>query len=46
MKCCKCNNKAVCFFPACDPDIPSYPFCRKCVEKEKIKITMALMKIW
>lgn len=36
--CIKCKKPAVCFFPACDPDIPSSPYCRKCVEQVKKRI--------
>jgi hypothetical protein len=38
-KCCKCKKEsAVAFWPIVDPDIPSYPYCRKCLDKEKIKL--------
>lgn len=39
---CKCGKQAVCFFPACDPDIKSYPYCRKCVDIEKLKLICKL----
>lgn len=34
-KCVVCGQQAVAFWPACDPDIPSHPYCRKCLDKEK-----------
>ncbi len=44
-KCCKCGKQAVAFWPVCDPDIPSYPYCRKCLDKEKMKLMENLFKI-
>ena len=45
-KCCKCETEqAVAFFPICDPDIPSYPYCKKCLDKVKIKLLIELNKI-
>lgn len=42
-KCCKCKTKqAVAFFPACDPDIQAFPFCRKCLVEEKMNIMKAI----
>ena len=29
-KCVECGEQAEVFFPAMDPDIPSYPYCKKC----------------
>ena len=37
-KCIECGAAAVCFWPACDPDIPSHPYCRPCVERAKIRV--------
>ena len=34
-KCCVCGKKAVAFWPVCEPDIPSYPYCRKCLDRAK-----------
>ncbi len=34
-KCCICGKQAVAFWPVIDPDIPSHPYCRKCLDKEK-----------
>ena len=36
-KCCVCGAQAVAFWPVIDPDIPSHPYCRKCLDKEKLK---------
>ena len=44
-KCCKCGKPAVCFWPVIDPDIPSYPYCRKCVEKAKMRVLLEMSKI-
>lgn len=41
-KCCVCGKQAVAFWPVCDPDIPSYPYCRKCLDKEKITALAAI----
>lgn len=42
-KCCKCGKQAVAFWPVIDPDIPSYPYCRECLDKAKLELAM---KIW
>ena len=42
-KCCKCGKQAVAFWPFIDPDIPSLPYCRKCLDHEKLK---ALINIY
>lgn len=44
-KCCKCGKQSVAFWPICDPDIPSYPYCRKCLDEEKQELIMKLFKI-
>ena len=36
-KCIKCGQQAVAFWPVIDPDIPAHPYCRKCLDKEKLK---------
>lgn len=41
-KCCNCENQAVCFYPIIDPDIPSKPYCRKCVDEMKYRILKEL----
>jgi hypothetical protein len=44
-KCCECGEQAVAFWPCCDPDIPSYPYCRKCLDKAKAELMMQILKI-
>lgn len=44
-KCCKCGKTAVAFFPCFDPDIPSYPYCRECLDKVKKNIMLELLKL-
>lgn len=34
-KCCVCGETAVAFWPVYEPDIPSNPYCRKCLDKAK-----------
>jgi hypothetical protein len=42
-ECIDCGCKAVAFFPVCDPDIPSYPYCRKCLDNTKAKLYIQLL---
>jgi hypothetical protein len=44
-KCCECGKQAEVFWPVIDPDIPSHPYCRKCVAKEQAKLMIELDKI-
>ena len=44
-KCVKCGKQAEVFWPHCDPDIPSHPYCRECVEKAKAELLMKLYEI-
>lgn len=44
-KCCECGEPAVAFFPTYDPDIPSYPYCRKCLDKAKAELIEQLLDI-
>lgn len=44
-KCVVCGKQAVAFWPCFDPDIPSHPYCRKCLDKEKAKLLIELNKI-
>lgn len=37
-KCIECGKPAVAFWPLIDPDIPSHPYCRKCLDKNKAEI--------
>lgn len=41
--CCKCGKPAVAFWPVIDPDIPSHPYCRACLDYEKLQ---AMINIW
>ena len=41
-KCCECGKQAVAFFPVVDPDIPSHPYCRECLNKAKLELATAL----
>lgn len=43
-KCTDCKNNAVAFFPVFDPDIPSYPYCRKCLDTRRISLLIAINK--
>lgn len=42
-KCCKCGKQAVAFWPIIDPDIPSFPYCRECLDKEKTELMIRLL---
>lgn len=44
-KCCECGEQAVALWPVIDPDIQSYPYCRKCLDKAKAKLMMELLEI-
>lgn len=44
-KCCVCGKQAVAFWPVVDPDIPSHPYCRKCLDEEKMKLMIKLREI-
>ena len=44
-KCCKCGKQAVAFCPVVDPDIPPYPYCRECLDKEKRELIIKLNEI-
>ena len=43
--CVICGKKAVCFYPVIDPDIPSEPYCRRCVDKIKIRLLEKILKL-
>ena len=43
-KCVRCDAPAVAFFPAFDPDIPSYPYCRRCLDDIKLKLMIEIYK--
>ena len=40
-RCCVCGERAVAFWPVVDPDIPSHPYCRQCLDREKLKAMVA-----
>lgn len=42
-KCCVCGNQAVAFWPVIDPDIPSNPYCRECLDKTKAEVMRELI---
>lgn len=44
-KCCECGGQAVAFWPLVDPDIPSHPYCRKCLDKAKQELFIRLCEI-
>ena len=41
-KCCICGKQAVAFWPVIDPDIPSEPYCRECLDKQKTEAIAAI----
>ena len=41
-KCTKCGKSAVAFWPAFDPDIESFPWCRECLDKEKMNLLLKI----
>ena len=43
-KCVKCGKPAVAFWPVIDPDIPSNPYCRECLDKAKLRVLMDVFK--
>ena len=45
-KCIGCGKQAVAFWPIIDPDIPSYPYCRKCLDKAKMRAIANIQKMF
>ena len=41
-KCCECGQQAVAFYPCIDPDIPSHPYCKKCLDDMKIRMIIEI----
>ena len=41
-QCCRCDNQAVAFWPAFDPDIKKHPFCRDCLDDVERELLIAL----
>lgn len=44
-KCIECGKQAIAFWPVCDPDIPSHPYCQPCLDKAKSELVMQLLGI-
>lgn len=44
-ECCKCGKQAVAFWPVCDPDIPSHPYCRKCLDDTKLSLMLRIAEV-
>lgn len=44
-KCCICSKQAVAYWPIIDPDIPSYPYCRECLDKAKMELMVMLQEV-
>lgn len=44
-KCVECGEQAEVFFPVMDPDIPSYPYCKKCADKAQRELFIKLCEI-
>lgn len=44
-KCIECGKPAVAFWPCIDPDIPSHPYCRVCLDKAKHEVIMQILGI-
>ena len=44
-QCVECGKQAVAFWPVCDPDIPSYPYCRERLYKAKMELMIKLEEI-
>lgn len=43
-KCCQCGKPAVAFWPCIDPDIPSEPYCRECLDRAKRELLIKLFQ--
>ena len=41
-KCVECGEQAEVFFPVMDPDIPSYPYCKKFADKAQRELFIKL----
>ena len=44
-KCCKCSQPAVAYWPAIDPDIESFPYCRKCLDREQMNLLIEMEEL-
>lgn len=43
-KCIECGQQAVAFWPVIDPDIPSHPYCRKCLDDTKVRTIIKILE--
>jgi hypothetical protein len=43
--CRRCNQPSVAYWPAIDPDIESFPYCRKCLDREKMKLLIEMEEL-
>jgi hypothetical protein len=44
-KCCICGQPAVAVWPVIDPDIETHPYCRKCLDEQKLKLLMEMEEL-
>lgn len=44
-KCCKCGKASVAFWPVCDPDIESHPYCQQCLDETRHELILVLLGI-
>lgn len=44
-KCVECGKQAAAFWPVFDPDIPSHPYCRECLDKIKMELLIQFEEI-
>lgn len=43
-KCVECGKQAEVWYPIVDPDIPAYPYCRKCAKKARQKLLLRILR--
>lgn len=43
-KCVECGKQAEVWYPVFDPDIPAYPYCKKCAEKASLELLIKLFR--
>lgn len=43
-KCVECGEPAVAFWPMVDPDIPSHPWCRKCLDEAQLDLLIKMQE--
>ncbi len=41
-QCVACNSQAEFFWPVIDPDIPSHPYCKKCLDRAQTELLIHL----